>query len=116
MRPPDGRGAAPLTTETAPKETETTATAKSRMPHVHGTASPGHSGPALATLVGYVTDGTDRAPLDRLCAAARDGRALVDGGADRTTVAVALVVAAEVAGVPRRVAETVLLRTMRGAR
>jgi hypothetical protein len=112
--PSNEKGAAPA--RTAPHTQDPAATRLTGSRASQGTATPDTSGPALDTLVGYVTGGTDRAPLDRLCAAALDGRALVEGGADRTTVAVALVVAAEAAGVPRRVAETVLLRTMRGAR
>jgi hypothetical protein len=104
------KGAAPA--RTAPHTQDPAAARLTGSRASQGTAS----GPALAALVGYITGGTDRAPLDRLCAAARDGRALIDGGVDRTTVVAALVVAAEVAGVPRRVAEAVVARTLRGAR
>ncbi|MGY1985450.1 hypothetical protein ACI792_04430 [Blastococcus sp. SYSU DS0669] len=67
-------------------------------------------------LVRYVIDGRDASPLDRLCRAARDARSLTGSSADRVTVVAALTTAAEAAGLPRRVAEAVLRRTLRGRR
>ena len=71
---------------------------------------------SLNSVVGYVTGGQDRIPLDRLCAAARNGCALMHAGADRVTVIAALVVAVEAAEVPRQVAEAVLRWSLRDAR
>ncbi len=106
------RGAAPADHRNRPQDTETAA-AKLTASTSDDTAGADTSG-GLATLVGYVIDGRDRTPLDRLCWAAREGRSSVEGGADRVTVVAALTTAAEAAEVPRRVAEEVLLRTLRG--
>ena len=63
----------------------------------------------LAALVGYVIEGCDHTPLVRLCSAARDGREVTEGGVGRTTV----IAPAEAAGLPRRMAESVLRRMLR---
>ncbi len=114
MTPPDVRGAAPADHRNRPQDTET-ATAKYASGDHDRTAGTDGSA-ALAALVGYVIHGRDRTPLDRLCWAAREGRSSVEDGADLVTVAAALTTAAEAAGLPRRVAEGVLRRTLRGGR
>ncbi len=67
----------------------------------------------LAALVGYVIEGCDHTPLDRLCSAARDGHEVTEGGVGRTTVIAALIAAAEAAGLSRRMDESVLRRMLR---
>ena len=111
----DMRGAAPADHRNRPQDTEYAAAAKPAASHDHGTASQDTS-PGLPALVEYVACGTGRPALDRLHAAAWDGRELIESGVGRTTVITALVAAAEVAGLPRRVAEEVLLRTLRSVR
>lgn len=70
----------------------------------------------LAGLVGYVIGGgRDRSALARLTTAAHHGRELVENGADPVTV-IASLTAAEVAGLPRVLAEAVLVPVLRGAR
>ncbi len=106
------RGAAPAHHRNRPQDTETAA-AKLTAPQSDDMAEADTS-PRLAALIGDIIHGRDRTPLDRLCWAAREGRSSVEGGADRVTVVAALTTAAEAAEVPRRVAEEVLLRTLRG--
>lgn len=110
------REAARLSHRTASQDTENATATTQLTSRVEDMAGADSSVRAPDSLVGYVTGGQDRSPLDRLYSAACDGRALIDAGADRTTVIAALVVAAEAAGVPRQVAETVLRRTLRSAR
>lgn len=69
----------------------------------------------LSQLVGYVISGRDNTPLNRLYTAAKLGRGLVEVGVDRVSVAASLTLAGEAAGVPRRVAEAVVGKVMRGA-
>ncbi len=108
------RGAARLSHRTASQDTENATATTQVTSRVENMAGPDSSVRALDSLVGYVTGGQDRSPLDRLHVAACDGRALMHAGADRVTVIAALVVAAETVGVPRQVAEAVLRRTLRG--
>jgi hypothetical protein len=109
------REAARLSNRTAAQETANATAAKLATSHPDGTAYPDSSG-ELPALVQYVTGGGDRPPLDRLHSAARDGRELIKVGTQQVAVVASLTFAAEAAGVPRRVAEEVLLRTLRGAR
>lgn len=109
------RGAAPVDHRNRPQDAEIATAAKQVTSHTDNKTYPDSSA-ALPALVEYVTRGTDRPALDRLHSAARDGRELIEGGAQRVAVIASLTLAAEAAGVPRRVAEEVLLRTLRGAR
>ena len=107
------REAARLSHRTASQDTENATVTTQVTSRIKPMAGADTSVRALDSLVGYVTGGQDRTPLDRLYAAARDGRALMHAGADQVTVIAALVVAAEAVQVPRRVAEAVLRRTLR---
>ncbi|MDP9460844.1 MAG: hypothetical protein M3Q22_11570 [Actinomycetota bacterium] len=106
----NGAARPPLSTEDRADIRETAA--KLTASTSDDTAGTDNSG-RLATLVSYVIENRDRTPLDRLCSAARHGRELIEDGADRVTVMAALTTGAEAAGLPRRVAEAVLRRTLR---
>jgi hypothetical protein len=106
------REAARLSHRTASQDTENATATTQVTSHIEPMAGADTSVRARDSVVGYVTGGQDRTPLDRLHVAARDGRALMHAGADQVTVIAALVVAAETVGVPRQVAEAVLRRTL----
>ena len=84
------REAARLSHRIASQDTENATATTQVTSRIENMAGADSSVRALDSLVGYVTGGQDRSPLDRLCAAARDGRARVGTRADPMPVIAAL--------------------------